>query len=77
MLPLGTPAPGGLNFTVGSSSGLVEASGTLDRELFSRYTLTVEVWGTACWLVCECVTDGPHRHMSMKTLPPRPLSFFT
>ena len=40
---LGTPAPEGLNFTVGASSGLVGATGTLNRESFSRYTITVKV----------------------------------
>ena len=39
----GSPAPGGLNFSVGSLNGLVEASGTLDRETFSRHTIIVEV----------------------------------
>ena len=47
----GTPTPEGLYFTVGSSSGLVEATGTLDREIFSRYTIIVKVI-TSClsWL---------------------------
>ena len=42
----GSPAPEGLNFTVGSSTGYLYATGTLDRETFSRYTITVEVINT-------------------------------
>ena len=51
LLYSGTPTPEGLYFTVGSSSGLVEATGTLDREIFSRYTIIVKVI-TSClsWL---------------------------
>ncbi|CAI7993589.1 Cadherin-99C [Geodia barretti] len=39
-----SPAPEGLNFTVGSSTGYLYATGTLDRETFSRYTITVEAY---------------------------------